>query len=171
MKSILIRAIGIAQWPGRRTTWLVSGGLAGRRRASRPIAFSSPSREEGHDIVACVRHGVQWFTFDNPDEIPKLRLHAPDANVLLRVAIRNENCVVDLGAKYGVRDDEALALLLQARAAGLNVRGIAFHVGSQSLDPGIYLTALKVVRRLFDDAAAAGGRLDTLDLGGRFPGV
>lgn len=133
--------------------------------------FHSHPIKKDTDIAACVRHGVQWFTFDNVDEVPKLRTHAPAANVLLRVAIKNDNCVVDLGAKYGAHEDEALALLLQARAAGVNVRGIAFHVGSQSSDPAIYITALKVVRRLFDEAKKAGVRLDTLDIGGGFPVV
>jgi ornithine decarboxylase len=131
--------------------------------------FHSNPIKKDTDIISCVRHGVQWFTFDNPDEIPKLRAHAPDANVLLRVAIKNPSCVINLGAKFGVHEDEALALLLHARAAGVNVRGIAFHVGSQSTDPTIYVTALKLVRRLFDEAAAAGVRLDTLDIGGGFP--
>jgi ornithine decarboxylase len=133
--------------------------------------FHSHPVKKDTDIVASARHGVQWFTFDNRDEIPKLRLHAPNARVLLRVAIKNENCVVNLGAKYGAPRDEALALILEARAAGVNVRGIAFHVGSQSSDPGIYLTALQMVRRLFDEAAAAGVRLDMLDIGGGFPVV
>jgi ornithine decarboxylase len=79
--------------------------------------------------------------------------------------------VVDLGAKFGAHVDEALSLVLQARAAGVNVRGIAFHVGSQSTDPGTYVAALKLVRRLFDDAAKIGVRLDTLDIGGGFPVV
>jgi ornithine decarboxylase len=131
--------------------------------------FHSHPIKKDSDITACTRHGVQWFTFDNPDEIPKLRRHAPDARVLLRVAIKNDSCVVDLGAKYGARPEDALALILEARAAGVNVCGIAFHVGSQSSDPAIYLTALKAVRQLFDEAAAAGVRLDTLDIGGGFP--
>src|SRR3989442_965622 len=69
----------------------------------------------------------------------------------------------------GVQQDDALPLLLTARDAGLNVRGIAFHVGSQSLDPGIYTRALRLVRGIFDQAAAAGLPLDTLDIGGGFP--
>ena len=161
--SGLVDGIDVASYP--EVALAAAAGVTPER------LFHSHPVKKDTDIVACVRHGVQWFTFDNPDEIPKLRLHAPDARVLVRVAIKNDSCVVDLGAKYGVHQDEALALILQARAAGVNVRGIAFHVGSQSSDPAIYLTALKVVRRLFDDAAAAGVRLDTLDIGGGFPVV
>ena len=133
--------------------------------------FHSNPIKKDTDIINCVKHGVQWFTFDNADEIQKLRAHAPDANVLLRVAIKNSSCVVNLGAKFGVPVEDAIPLLLQARAAGVNVRGIAFHVGSQSMDPGVYTTALTLVRGLFDAAAAVGVRLDTLDIGGGFPVV
>src|SRR6185295_10518136 len=38
--------------------------------------FHSNPVKKDTDIAACVRHGVAWFTFDNVDEIPKLRLHA-----------------------------------------------------------------------------------------------
>jgi ornithine decarboxylase len=157
----LVDGIDVASYP--EVLLAAAAGFTPER-----LFHSHPIKKES-DIGTCARHGVQWFTFDNPDEIPKLRGHAPDARVLLRLAIKNDSCVVDLGAKYGARPEEALALILEARAAGVNVCGIAFHVGSQSSDPAIYLTALKVVRQLFDDAAAAGVRLDTLDIGGGFP--
>ena len=132
------------------------------------LFHSNPIKKES-DIAACAKHGVDWFTFDNIDEIPKLQAQAPATNVLLRVAIKNPHCVVNLGAKFGAQEGDALPLLLAARDAGLHVRGIAFHVGSQSQDPGIYVTALRLVRRIFDQAAAAGLELDTLDIGGGFP--
>ena len=161
--SGLVDGIDVASYP--EVALAAAAGVTPER-----LFHSNPVKKDT-DIAACVRHGVRWFTFDNVDEIPKLRAHAPDASVLLRVAIKNESCVVDLGAKFGAHEDEALALVLQARAAGVNVRGIAFHVGSQSTDPGIYLVALKLARRLFDAAKKAGVRLDTLDIGGGFPVV
>lgn len=163
MLNGLVDGIDVASYP--EVALAAAAGVTPER------LFHSHPVKKDTDIVACVQHGVRWFTFDNAGEIPKLRLHAPDAGVLLRVAIKNDSCVVDLGAKYGAHEDEAVALMLQARATGVNVRGIAFHVGSQSSDPGTYLHALKVVRRLFDDAAKAGVRLDTLDIGGGFPVV
>lgn len=144
-------------------TIAAAGGIAPER-----LIHSNPIKKES-DIASCTKHGVRWFTFDNIDEIPKLRAHAPGANVLLRVAIKNPSCVVNLGAKFGAQEDDALPLLLEARASGLNVRGVAFHVGSQSMDPGIYLTALNLVRRIFDQSASIGLELDTLDIGGGFP--
>lgn len=163
MLNGLVDGIDVASYP--------EVALAAAAGVTPDRLFHSHPVKKDTDIAACVRHGVQWFTFDNVDEIPKLRTHAPAADVLLRVAIKNDHCVVNLGAKYGAHEDEAVALLLEARAAGVNVRGIAFHVGSQSSDPAIYLTALKAARRIFDEAAKVGVRLDTLDIGGGFPVV
>lgn len=132
------------------------------------LFHSNPIKKES-DITECVRHGIRWFTFDNVDEIPKLQAQAPGADVLLRVAIQNASCVVDLGAKFGAQECDAVPLMGAARAAGLNVRGVAFHVGSQSTDPAIYLTALMAARGVFDQAASVGLDLDTLDIGGGFP--
>lgn len=132
------------------------------------LFHSNPIKKES-DITDCVRHGVRWFTFDNGDEIPKLQAAAPGADVLLRLAIQNTSCVVDLGAKFGAQEKDAVSLMLAARAVGLNLRGIAFHVGSQSTDPSVYLTALTIARGVFDQAASAGLDLDTLDIGGGFP--
>src|SRR6266850_919141 len=120
----LVDGIDVASYP--EVALAAAAGIAPER------LFHSHPIKKDTDIAACVRHGVQWFTYDNADEIPKLQAHAPGANVLLRVAIKNDNCVVNLAAKYGAHQDEALSLLLEARAAGVNVRGIAFHVGSQS---------------------------------------
>lgn len=132
------------------------------------LFHSNPIKKES-DIVDCVRHGVRGFTFDNAAEIPKLQAAAPGTDVLLRLAIQNASCVVDLGSKFGAQEEDAVPLMLAARATGLNVRGVAFHVGSQSTDPNIYLTALASARAVFDQAAAAGFELDTLDIGGGFP--
>ena len=131
--------------------------------------FHSNPIKKDTDIAICARHGVQWFTFDNADEIAKLCAYAPGANVLLRVAIKNESCVVNLGAKFGVNPEDALPLLLQARSAGINVRGSRSTSAVSPLIPRPIRRHSKIVRQIFDDAAAAGVRLDTLDIGGGFP--
>ena len=62
-----------------------------------------------------------------------------------------------------------LKLLLLARDKGLHAAGLCFHVGSQSKNIKGYIEAIRVCRKLFDDAAAAGLTLSILDIGGGFP--
>ena len=62
-----------------------------------------------------------------------------------------------------------MPLMLAARDAGLAVRGMSFHVGSQCRAPEDFHTALLQARRIWDRAAAAGIELEVLDIGGGFP--
>ncbi|HML89312.1 MAG TPA: type III PLP-dependent enzyme [Methylomusa anaerophila] len=113
--------------------------------------------------------GVNKFTFDSESEIAKMAAAVPGGNALLRIRVDNPKALVDLNKKFGAYPAEALALLHKAHAAGLNVVGLCFHVGSQSTDVGAYLNALKICRKLFKEAAAAGMNLSVLDIGGGFP--
>ncbi|MBP2634833.1 MAG: ldc [Firmicutes bacterium] len=113
--------------------------------------------------------GVHKFTFDCESEIDKMATAIPGGTVLLRIRVDNPHALVDLNKKFGAHPDEALDLLSKAQAAGLDVAGLCFHVGSQSTSDEAYLEALKICRRLFDEAALRGMNLHILDIGGGFP--
>ena len=112
--------------------------------------------------------GVRTFVYDTADELPKFARLAPDADLLLRVAAHG-GAVIDLSKKFGCPPAHAPALLAAARSLGLSVRGLSFHLGSQCLDPAGFGPVLAGMRDIFDRDAAAGGRMDTLDIGGGPP--
>ena len=62
----------------------------------------------------------------------------------------------------------AVSLMLAARTAGLNVRGVAFHVGSQCMRPTAYQAAMAQASRAL---VRAGVFADVVDVGGGFPSV
>ncbi len=134
---------------------------------SRMIYANPVKTPEG--LRTAARLGVRRMTFDDADEIPKMAELAPGAEALVRIRIRNDKALVNLNAKFGAEPEAALPLLRQAREAGLAPKGVAFHVGSQSLSAEAYEEALLVCRRLFDEAEAEGMRLSMLDIGGGFP--
>lgn len=113
--------------------------------------------------------GVNTFTFDSETEIAKMATAVPGGRVLLRIRVDNPDALVDLNQKFGAASSEALALLRAAKAAGLQVLGLCFHVGSQARSSVPYIRAINACRQLFDDAAASGIRLSVLDIGGGFP--
>ena len=120
-------------------------------------------------LEACRSCGVRKMTFDSASEIDKIKNQCPDATVLLRLRIDNSSAHVDLNKKFGAARENALALMQQAKEAGLDMAGIAFHVGSQTVSADPYLHALDIARELFEEAEAAGLKLRILDIGGGFP--
>lgn len=120
-------------------------------------------------LEACRSCGVRKMTFDSASEIDKIKNQCPDATVLLRLRIDNSSAHVDLNKKFGAARENALALMQQAKEAGLDMAGIAFHVGSQTVSADPYLHALDIARELFEETEAAGLKLRVLDIGGGFP--
>ena len=132
------------------------------------MVYANPiKRREG--LAACRFTGVKYMTFDNESEIGKIAAVVPDAKVLLRLRIDNRKAHVDLNKKFGCGADQALDLMHKAKDAGLDVVGIAFHVGSQTTLADPFLMALDITRDLFDQAAAEGLPLRILDIGGGMP--
>lgn len=132
------------------------------------MIYANPVKT-GAGFTACRDCGVTNMTFDSVSEIDKIKKELPNATVLLRLRIDNSSAHVDLNKKFGAGRENALDLMLKAKAAGLDIAGIAFHVGSQTVSAEPYLQALDISRELFDQAEAAGLSLRILDIGGGFP--
>ncbi len=132
------------------------------------MIHTHPCKTE-QNLTNCYAEGLRWFTFDNANEIPKLARHAPDASLLLRLAVSSSSSLINLSAKFGAFEADAVPLMLAARDAGLAVRGMSFHVGSQCREPEDFRRALLQARRIWDRATAAGIELEVLDIGGGFP--
>ncbi|HEY3967115.1 MAG TPA: type III PLP-dependent enzyme [Planctomycetaceae bacterium] len=121
------------------------------------------------NLTSCHAAGLRWFVYDNVNELPKLAEHAPDASLLLRLAVSSSSSLINLSAKFGAFEADAVPLMIAARDAGLSVRGMSFHVGSQCRSPEDFHNALCQARRIWDNAAEAGIKLEVLDVGGGFP--
>ena len=122
-------------------------------------------------------YGIRHFAIDHENELRKVLEEtggaelatgsAPGLTIVVRIATPPaEGALYHLAAKFGAEVQDAAGLLRDAKARGCRV-GLAFHVGSQCLDPGAYGGALKLVGEVVE---AAGVELDCLDVGGGFPG-
>ena len=138
-------------------------GVEGER-----LIYANPVKT-GVGLKACNDCGVHKMTFDSYTEIAKIQAACPGTTVLLRLRIDNSSAHVDLNKKFGAARENALDLMLKAKAAGLDMAGIAFHVGSQTVSAEPYLQALDIARELFEEAKAVGLELRILDIGGGFP--
>jgi ornithine decarboxylase len=109
-------------------------------------------------------------TFDNLEEIRKIKRHAPNAGLALRLKVPNTGAMVELSSKFGAAPGEAVDLILEADKAGLGVEGISFHVGSQTTNFENYVQALNLAASVFKEARDRGyGKMNLIDIGGGFP--
>lgn len=120
-------------------------------------------------FAACRNTGVSKFTFDSESEIRKMATAVPGGTVLLRIRVDNSTAHVDLNKKFGAHPDDAMQLVKMAKAYGLDMAGLCFHVGSQATSPDAYLQAIKICSDIFQQAREQGIELRILDIGGGFP--
>ena len=138
------------------------------------IHFMHPvkTRPAIHD--AYHRHGVVDFAFDSAEELAKILQEtvplglvgaAPTLGLFVRLALPKGTAALDLSGKFGASVAETTELLRMARPHAARL-GIAFHVGSQCLDPGAYARAMALAVEAIE---AAGVTVDIVDVGGGFP--
>jgi ornithine decarboxylase len=131
------------------------------------VLFTHPVKPAG-DIARAWQAGVWRFAADSGTELEKIARHAPGSAVLLRLDAGAGGTVGDQG-KFGVPPGEAAALARRARALGLQPYGLAFHVGSQMMDPGAWEGPIRRCGQVMTALAIHGIRLAMLDVGGGFP--
>ena len=109
-------------------------------------------------------------TYDNSEEIRKIRKYAPHAGLVLRLKVPNTGAMVELSSKFGAAPGEAVDLILEADRAGLVVEGLSFHVGSQTINFENYVQAINLASSVFHEAKDRGyTKMNLLDIGGGFP--
>ena len=122
------------------------------------------------DIKAALRGGSTTMVVDNVDELKKLRDYKQRIGVLLRVSFRSASAAVDLSRKFGCAPGEVEDLVQQAQQMGIHIRGLSFHVGSQSLKPDTHIEAIEQCAQLIDDLNdKIDNPMNLLDIGGGFP--
>ncbi|MDO8802794.1 MAG: type III PLP-dependent enzyme [Elusimicrobiota bacterium] len=109
-------------------------------------------------------------TYDNLEEVHKIKKYAPHAGLVLRIRVANTGAVVELSSKFGAAPGEAVDLILAAEKAGLGVEGLSFHVGSQTTNFENFVQATNLAADIFKEARERGHtRMNLLDIGGGFP--
>lgn len=109
-------------------------------------------------------------TYDNREEIRKIKTYAPHAGLVLRIKVANTGAMVELSSKFGAASGEAVDLILEAERAGLVVEGLSFHVGSQSTNFDNYVQAINLAAHIYQEARDRGyTKMNLLDIGGGFP--
>jgi len=108
-------------------------------------------------------------TYDNLEELRKIRQHAPHAGLMLRLRVPNTGSMVELSSKFGCDPGEAVDLIEEAFRVGLVVEGLSFHVGSQCTNFLNFVQAVNMAAAVIQEARTRGHEIKILDIGGGFP--
>ena len=132
------------------------------------IIYANPIK--ANETLAELDHYNPLVTYDNAEEVRKIRKYAPNAGLALRLKVANTGAMVELSSKFGAAPGEAVDLILEADRAGLVVEGLSFHVGSQTTNFENYVQAINLAANVFKEARDRGyKKMNLLDIGGGFP--
>ncbi|PGH26742.1 hypothetical protein AJ80_01506 [Polytolypa hystricis UAMH7299] len=131
------------------------------------IIYAQPCKTRSY-LRYAAQVGVKQMTFDNSDELYKIRDMCPDAELYLRILTDDSASLCRLSMKFGASLSTTRSLLELAQELGLNVVGVSFHVGSGAEDPKSFVKAVQDARYVFDQATEIGYDLKVLDVGGGF---
>ncbi|KAJ3116141.1 hypothetical protein HDU96_010345 [Phlyctochytrium bullatum] len=133
------------------------------------IIYANPCKQASHIRYAASR-GVRMMTFDNADELRKIKQHMPNAQLVIRILTDDSKSLCKLGLKFGAPLDSVPFLLQTAKDLELEVIGVSFHVGSGCFDANAFGEAVYNASRVIEEAKNYGFEMSLLDVGGGFPG-
>lgn len=131
------------------------------------VIYANPTKPQ--ETLVALDQYRPLVTYDNLNEIKKIKRYAPHAGVVLRLRVPNTGSMVELSSKFGCDPGEAVDLILEAFRLGLEVEGLSFHVGSQCTNFENFVQALNMAAAVMKEAQSRGHALKLLDIGGGFP--
>ena len=109
--------------------------------------FMHPVKTRAALEMAYKVYGIRHYVVDHPAELEKVYEETGGDDVVIMVRIttpKAEGTLFHLAGKFGASVEEGAAMMKRAKALGMEA-GVAFHVGSQCMDPAAYVTALETV--------------------------
>ena len=131
------------------------------------IIYANPTKPK--ETLQALDQYKPLVTYDNPNELKKIKQFAPHAGVVLRLRVANTGSQCELSSKFGCDPGEAVDLILAAFKLGLVVEGLSFHVGSQCTNFENFVQALNVAAAVMKESRERGHEIKILDIGGGFP--
>jgi len=104
-------------------------------------------------------------------ELEKIHELYAEAKLVLRILPDDSHSTSPLGTKFGANFEESVKLIQRAKELGVNLIGVSFHVGSGCYAVEAWVDAIRLSRKVFDEAEKVGIKMSLLDIGGGWPGA
>ncbi|GMM30994.1 ornithine decarboxylase [Martiniozyma asiatica (nom. inval.)] len=136
------------------------------------IIYANPIKQMGH-IKQAMNLGVNLTTIDSIEEAEKLSSVARANNntpmdVLIRITTDDSSSQCPLSTKFGVDIDSVNDIILKCKTLNVQVKGVAFHVGSGFKDTKTLQKAVRDAKIVWGVAEQYGMKPSILDVGGGF---
>ncbi|MDH5423759.1 MAG: type III PLP-dependent enzyme [Gammaproteobacteria bacterium] len=122
------------------------------------------------DIRHALEYGCTVFIVDNLNELEKFIPYNDQVEILVRLSFRNAESYADLSKKFGCSPEKAIEIISYAKELGIRIKGLSFHVGSQTAKPEKFVQAIASCSQLLQQVVQLDlPALSTIDIGGGFP--
>jgi ornithine decarboxylase len=132
------------------------------------ISFGSTIKSI-RDIKYSYKKGIKLFAADSVEELEKIEKYAPGSDVFIRVLLGDTEALRPLNKKFGCSEKMVEHLFEIGHGLNVNIIGISFHVGSQTIHPHMWFDSLDAVSTLWSILKLKGYNLTLLNIGGGFP--
>lgn len=134
------------------------------------IIFANPCKMSSQ-IKYARANDVDMMTFDCEEELYKIRLYHPYAELVLRLSVDDSHSVCRFNSKFGCKIENVENLINLVKLLKLNLVGFSFHVGSGCKSVDSYYNAIQTCRTAYDLAIKNDIKIRIIDIGGGFPGI
>jgi ornithine decarboxylase len=133
------------------------------------IIYANPCKQSSY-IRYAHEVGVEIMTFDNEQELMKIKQIYPNVKLVLRIVTDDTNAVCRFSMKFGADMNTARKLIDKAHEINMNVIGVSFHCGSGQMTSKAFVDAIQNARTIMSYGIKLGFNMNLLDIGGGFPG-
>ena len=134
------------------------------------IIFANPCKMSSQ-IKYARANDVDMMTFDCEEELYKIKLYHPYANLLLRLSVDDSKSICKFNTKFGCKLENVENLMNLITLLKLRLIGFSFHVGSGCKSVESYYNAIQTCKEAYNIALKNNINITIIDIGGGFPGI
>jgi ornithine decarboxylase len=131
------------------------------------VVYANPCKSE-RDIAYAKERGSPLTVIDSCEEVEKLDAASYTGGALVRIKVDDTGSKMPFGAKFGADVVNVSKIAEYAKKKNIGLRGISFHVGSESGNPDAHKMAIELAGEQCKKLLSAGHMATIIDIGGGF---
>ena len=131
------------------------------------VVYANPCKPN-RDLKTASIFGSPSTVVDSFEEVEKLKTYGYTGRTLIRILVEDKSSLMPFSRKFGISPYKVKDLATFAKAKGIEVDGISFHVGSGCYDKEQYRSAIDTAHSCITQIREVGFGPSLVDIGGGF---